>query len=262
MQPARPPALAPARGDARRRLLAAEAALAPLLAGDDGASWLPFVAAAQADTRLATVSVHRETALHAAAEHLRPRYAGLLLARGADVNARGPDGAAPLHAVVQDRRAQIGVGGVTPLGELLPGGLTGRGIEALEREVARVLLRGGARLDARDQLGETPLAHAARYGRAELLRVMLEAAAVEVGEAGGAAEVPGWARPGAGCVVDANTPGSLLRIAVEHHSLPAVVVLCATGVRLVEDRTLPSLREITAEDDLLEIDQVLRANGL
>lgn len=237
---------------------AAVRALHPLCADDVGASWLPFIEEVQANVHAVTAELRGETALHAAAEHLRPAYCALLVARGADVNAAETfDGATPLHAVVQDRSVLLGPDGVTAGGSLLPAGADARAVEALEGECARVLLRGGARLGARDRLGETPLAHAARYGRAALLRVLLKAAST-VAEA----DVPGWARPGTDAVVVANADESLLAVAVAHQNFEAVVALCETDVRLVEDRVHTSLREIAVRQDLLEIDEVLRAHGL
>ena len=86
------------------------------------------------------------TPLHQAALKGNLAFATLLLQHGADVNARDGDGATPLHNAA----------------------LSGR------REVAALLLDKGADREARDsESGATPLYHAAAWGRTALVELLI-----------------------------------------------------------------------------------------
>jgi hypothetical protein len=86
-----------------------------------------------------------ERPLHASATYGRPAVARLLLVRGADVNARGPGGKTPLHA------AAFGVGQPSD-------------VEA-RIEVAKLLLAAGANVNAREPgSGFMPLRYATSWG--------------------------------------------------------------------------------------------------
>jgi ankyrin repeat protein len=78
------------------------------------------------------------TPLHYAAEEVLPEMASLLLARGADVGARDEEGNTPLARAVFSARGR--------------------------HEVARILIKHGARDDQPNRAGETPRELAERLG--------------------------------------------------------------------------------------------------
>src|SRR5206468_10860891 len=91
------------------------------------------------------------TALHLSAFFNQPDVAKLLVAEGADVNARStnPMTNMALHAAVAGRSV----------------------------DVARILLESGAHVNARQHGGWTPLHGAAQSGNAELARLLIAAGA-------------------------------------------------------------------------------------
>jgi ankyrin repeat protein len=101
----------------------------------------------QADPKLAEARTEDgSTALHLAALEGQTAVAQLLLANGAQVNARGLREETPLHMAMYDGH----------------------------REVAEVLLASQADLDARNTAGETPLHLAVRKGYRDLVELLLE----------------------------------------------------------------------------------------
>lgn len=230
----------------------AQLALEPLIKAQPGpVSWLPFINTAQENPYTAHVSVFERTALHAATTHLRPEYCRLLLSRGADPNA--PEAfqqCTPLHFVVFDRSNFQEMARSNGLAPVLD---TEDDLMLLEEECVDVLLRGGARMDAKDKRGDTALMRAIQYRRVAPLRAMLRAA----GDAG----APGWGRPGVDTIV-ANAENSLLLAAVEYQSYDAALALCETGVKFVEDKDRPPLRPFLKEYGMVEFDELLEEHGL
>jgi ankyrin repeat protein len=101
----------------------------------------------QADLKLAEARTEDgSTALHLAALEGQAAVVRLLLANGAQVNARGLREETPLHMATYDGH----------------------------REVAEVLLASQADLDARNTAGETPLHLAARKGYRDLVELLLD----------------------------------------------------------------------------------------
>jgi ankyrin repeat protein len=101
----------------------------------------------QGDPKLAEARTEDgSTALHLAALEGQAAIAQLLLAGGAQVNARGLREETPLHMAMYDGR----------------------------REVAELLLASQADVNARNTAGETPLHLAARKGYSELVELLLD----------------------------------------------------------------------------------------
>lgn len=103
---------------------------------------------------------HGFTALHIALAGSHDAAARLLIDAGADVNAQTP--AIP-DFIGGINRSYNGMR--TPLLLACSSGMAG---------TVRVLLKKGARIDARDQFGLTPLHHAARVQDVDLVRMLLE----------------------------------------------------------------------------------------
>lgn len=99
------------------------------------------------------------TALHFAVADSRADMVALLLAHGADPNARDNHSATPLHMTA--RRATM----------------RGAAQVAARVRMVRLLLAAGARLDARDEVGATPLHWAAQWGDVPIARALLAAGA-------------------------------------------------------------------------------------
>lgn len=199
--------------------------------------WQKLVALVQSSTSfLDARSDMGESALHLAAEHLKPDYCGLLLARGAGANVGEHfDSGTPLHSTVQPR---------------LEGDLTGPrpdGIAAREADVVRVLVAGGADPDALDRSGETALMQACRFGREGVVRGLLAARGMR----------RGWER---GKEVLVNQWSSPLMLAVAHGHLGIVRALCAPDVRprMVQVSTKMSLRSVARSMDFFDIETELQ----
>lgn len=116
----------------------------------------------------AAVDRKRNTPLHVAAMTGARSLADLLIARGADTNARNRAGATPLHGAVADR-----------LGEHLevyPKAVHRRLVDARNRIIS-LLVAAGASPDARDRQGRTPLHEAVQCGRETAVRALMVAGA-------------------------------------------------------------------------------------
>lgn len=202
----------------------------------EGMSWMLFFQIARAIPSAVTAAwngpVDGMTALHVAADNLRPEYCRVLLARGADPNAADfITGNTPLHVIVRDRSNFLQI---FPLESgLTPKLCSNDEVPALEKEVILTLLRGAARMDSRNRIGETPVEYAVTLGRAEIVRFLLSAAK--------GCSIPGWTSPGEDFVV-ANAEGSLLDRALKLERYDVVEALCGFGVRFEKDPTRLPLR--------------------
>ena len=123
-----------------------------------------------------------DTALHAACDVWEPERVrqsaeviAFLLAHGADANATNAGGDSPLKLAI---RRDLGA---EAIGRLLAAGAAPAGLEheAAGRDygeaiaVLEALLDAGARVDARDASGATPLHAAAKYGSPEMVHALL-----------------------------------------------------------------------------------------
>jgi ankyrin repeat protein len=135
-----------------------------------------------------------ETPLHVAASNGHRGVAEVLLANGADVNARDNSGRTPLHpsawnghkAVAElllangaDVNARDKSGG-TPLHQYTREKISDGATEAACRDVAALLLAHGADVNATDSNGDTPLHMATGYRRRKDLMELLLAAGARV----------------------------------------------------------------------------------
>lgn len=94
----------------------------------------------------------RGTCLHAAAFHKHPRVAQLLVAHGADLEARDENDRTPLwHAAFEKGQRSL--------------------------DVAKVLIEAGADVNAADQEGDTPLMKAAQDANVPMTKLLLDAGA-------------------------------------------------------------------------------------
>lgn len=99
------------------------------------------------------------TALHFAVADSQADMVVLLLAHGADPNARDNHDATPLHMTAR------------------PAAMRGGDQVPARVRMARLLLTAGAKLDARDEVGATPLHWAAQWGDLAIARTLLAAGA-------------------------------------------------------------------------------------
>ena len=91
-----------------------------------------------------------ENALHVTARNARLELVQLLLERHADPNYRDSSSRSALHEVANSRPEPKGL------------------------EVARLLLKHGAKVDLKDNRGSTPLIDAAEYGNYEMVQLLLD----------------------------------------------------------------------------------------
>ena len=107
--------------------------------------------AAGADVNLQSREFMKVSALHSAAARYRLDFAKLLLAHGANPNARAEAGFTPLHAAA----------------------ITG------QRELAQLLLEHGADINAKDDSGKTPLDHAMKAKHEDLAALLRERGGIQ-----------------------------------------------------------------------------------
>lgn len=91
-------------------------------------------------------SAHQETPLHMAARRGNVNFAATLIRNGADVNARNEYGGTPLHSVAYKGKRYV--------------------------KMAELLIENGANVNATDHRGETPIFISARYGGANLFKLL------------------------------------------------------------------------------------------
>jgi ankyrin repeat protein len=104
---------------------------------------------------------------------------GMLIEKGANVNAAKKDGETPLHTAANGGHKEIAEimiekgakvdaadkNGETPLYNAAQKG---------HKEIVEILIDKGAKVDAKDKYGETPLYCAARYGHKEIAEMLIE----------------------------------------------------------------------------------------
>jgi hypothetical protein len=135
---------------------------------------VPVTETARADVYLEEIEHHLyrgDTALHLAAASHRPGIARLLVARGADVDARNRRGAQPLHYAADG----------------VPG--SGHWDPAAQAETVRVLIEMGADPNARDNNGVAPLHRAVRTRCSAAVGALLDGGA-DPGLANGSGSTP------------------------------------------------------------------------
>ncbi len=124
------------------------------------------------------------TPLHYAALHGHKEVAEVLMANGADVNARDSSGQTPLHFAVAGGRKEIAGllvskgadvnarnnSGETPLHLAVHNG---------RNEIAELLIAKGAELEAKDKNGNTPLQRAVHWKRDAIGEILRKAGAKE-----------------------------------------------------------------------------------
>lgn len=157
-------------------------------------------------------------ALHAAAYHLQPEYCGLLLARGADPDARNDSGETAVHFLVKHEYIRH------------PGKVGD--VSAREGRVLDVLVKWGINLDAPNDEGNTALLMACTYGKTGLVRALFEAPG----------ERAGWERSGE---IEVNARKSVLVEAMVCGNIDIVRLLCWIHKPRV-------LVELESEDDEYE----------
>jgi hypothetical protein len=101
--------------------------------------------------------------LHLAAIACQPKLIETLIQRGAEIDARDPQGFTPLHYVSCEEAARLLLRKRADVHAKSENGLTPLHM-ALTRPIARRLVRYGAKLDARDKCGNTPLHLATAFG--------------------------------------------------------------------------------------------------
>ncbi len=126
---------------------------------------------------------HGQTPLHEAAGYGRAEIVKLLLKAGAKVNAKNRWGETPLHdaAALRDNAetAKILLEAGAEVNAKNNGGRTPLHLAAQsgQTEVVKILLVTGADINAKDKAGDTPLHEAARHGHPEVVKILLAAGA-------------------------------------------------------------------------------------
>jgi ankyrin repeat protein len=126
--------------------------------------------------------MHNKTPLFFAASSGHGEITELLIADGADVNARDILGCSPLHEVTKSDIAELLISkgadvnaGLNRAGTPLHRAAMCRAVDATwdSCELPRVLISHGALVNARDQNGETPLHEAALLGNIEIVDLLI-----------------------------------------------------------------------------------------
>ena len=119
------------------------------------------------------------TPLHQAARANRAAAAELLLATGADVNAKNDYGLTPLHYADAGGLAELLLGSKADVNATTYNGETSLHLAACDNDTqkAKLLLANGAEINARRDKGWTPLYEAAIRGRREAVELLLDSGA-------------------------------------------------------------------------------------
>lgn len=158
----------------------------PIISGHQKIVELLIAKGAEVDTpdEINTPDNKGNTLLHHAAGSGRKELVELLLAKGAEVNTRNQEGETPLlmATVSNDREviellvshgAEVNVQeksyGSTPLHQAAKGGNK----EVANPQIVQLLLAKGAKLEVKDNDGNTPLGWASAYGHEEVVELLL-----------------------------------------------------------------------------------------
>lgn len=182
-----------------------------------------------------TVNDRGNTPLMSAASAGNAADVETLIAAGADVNASNQDGWTPLVAATFCQ---------APRGDY-PG-------------IARALLKAGARMDARTELGETPVTQAAKRGRADLLGVFREAGAKVYYESGGKVFAD------AGTKIDARDARGMIQKAIQDRQYGVMEELAKMGLDMnapIYHGYTPLIYAITFREDPKAVKTLIAAGA-
>ena len=184
--------------------------------------------------------------LHVAARQGHSEFVTLLLANGAEVDARDGLAASPLHLAAQyghDESVALLLAAKAPVDSRKNGGLTPLHVAAGHGRfpVVKRLLAAGADVNAREGGGWTPLHRAASEGRENIIRVLLE--------------------HGADPLARDEQGSSPLEYAVLNGNLGAIELLTPLGVGVCGQGDGMSALALAAQDGDAEIVRLLLSKG-